>query len=490
LKLSALIEPLLVKQEKGDMDTEITGIQIDSRKVKPGDLFVARVGFTVDGHDFIQQAIEKGAAALLVQKKVSASLPTVLVPDTQRALSLIAAKFYGDPSHELKLIGVTGTNGKTTTTHLIERILAVAGQPTAIIGTTGIKIANDTYTTTNTTPESIELQKTFHMIRERGLHCVAMEVSSHALDLGRTRGIDFDIAVFTNLTQDHLDYHQTMEQYREAKGLLFAQLGNAYGDQRRKIAVLNVDDPASSYYANITSAQLITYGCDQEAMVRAEKIRVTAQSTSFLLHTFKGSIEVQLQLLGKFNVYNALAAAAVALGCGCTLTQIREGLESVSGVDGRLELVESDLPITCLVDYSHTPDSLKNALITIQEFAKKRIICVVGCGGDRDKKKRPKMARIAEQYSDLVVITSDNPRSEKPEDIIEDMIEGLTEHHYEIRVDRKDAIQYAIEQAEPDDVILIAGKGHETYQEIQGVRYPFDDREVARSFLRRKEGKS
>ena len=488
MKLSALIEPLLIKEAKGDLNTEITGIQIDSRKVQPGDLFVARVGFTVDGHDFINQAIKNGAVALLVQKEVSVHIPTVRVPDTQRALSLIAAHFFHYPSRELKVIGVTGTNGKTTITHLIERILSTAQKPIAVMGTTGIKIASDTYATKNTTPESIELQKAFRMIRDRGLQGVAMEVSSHALDLGRTRGIDFDIAVFTNLTQDHLDYHQTMEQYREAKGRLFSQLGNDYDAEKKKIAVLNVDDPASTYFAKVTSAQLITYGCDEKAMVRAEKIRVTSQGTSFLMRTFKGSIEIQMQLLGKFNVYNALAAASVALGCGCSLEQIRIGLESISGVDGRLELVESDQPFTCLVDYAHTPDSLENALTTIREFAQNRVICVVGCGGDRDRQKRPQMAAIAEKYSDLVVITSDNPRSEKPEKIIDEMIQGLTKEDYVIRVNRKEAIKYALEQAEADDVVLIAGKGHETYQEIQGVRYDFDDREVARSLLKRKEG--
>lgn len=487
MKLSTLIQPLMIKQERGDMDTEISGIQIDSRKVKPGDLFVARVGFTADGHDFIDQAIEKGAKALLVQKEVHASIPTVIVPDTQRALSLVAAHFYGYPSHDLKIIGVTGTNGKTTTTHMIEQMLAAAKQPTAIIGTTGIKIATDTYPTENTTPESIELQKAFRMIQDRDFRYVAMEVSSHALDLGRTRGVDFDIAVFTNLTQDHLDYHQTMDRYREAKGLLFSQLGN---DQKTKIAVLNADDPASDYFAKITPAQLITYGFSEKAMVRAEQIQITPQGTSYWMHTWWGSIPIRMKLLGKFNVYNALAAAAVAFACGCSLDQIRSGLEQMTEVDGRFELVESDQPFTCLVDYAHTPDSLKNVLTTIREFAKGRVICVVGCGGDRDRLKRPKMAEIAEQYSDLVVITSDNPRSEKPEKIIDDMLQGLTKDHHVVCVDRKEAIQFAIEQAQADDVILIAGKGHETYQEIEGVRYDFDDREVARSFLQRKEGET
>lgn len=488
MKLSTLIKPLIVKQERGDMSTEISGIQIDSREVKPGDLFIARPGFTVDGHDFIDQAMENGAVALLVQKEVSAPIPTVVVPDTQRVLSMIAANFYRYPSKELKIIGVTGTNGKTTTTHLIERILSTIDHA-GIIGTTGIKIYNDTYPIPNTTPESSELQKVFRMMRNRGLQYVAMEVSSHALDLGRTRGIDFDIAVFTNLTQDHLDYHQTMEKYREAKGLLFSQLGNDYDDAKRKIAILNADDSSSPYFARITTAQLITYGLSESAMVRADQIRITAQGTSFRLHTFKGSIDIDWQLLGKFNVYNALAAASVALCCGCTLEQIREGLEKTPVVDGRFEQVESHQPFTVLVDYAHTPDSLENALSTVQEFAQQRVICVVGCGGDRDRSKRPLMAKVVEKYSDLMVITSDNPRSEPPEKIIDDMLQGLTKDDYVVRIDRKEAIEFAIEQAKPGDVVLIAGKGHETYQEIQGIRYDFDDREVARSVLKGKEGR-
>lgn len=488
MKLSELIEPLIVKEERGDMSTEIKGIQIDSRKVKPGDLFIARTGFTVDGHDFIDQALEKGAVALLVQKEVSAPVPVVKVADTQRALPLIAARFYQYPSRELTVIGVTGTNGKTTTTHLIEQILSTADRPTGIIGTTGVKIFQDTYSTKNTTPESIDVQQAFRMMLDRGINCVAMEVSSHALDLGRTRGIDFDIAVFTNLTQDHLDYHQTMEQYRDAKGLLFSQLGNDYSSPKRKFAILNADDPVSSHYARITPAQVITYGLSEMAMVRADQIRMTSQGTSFYLHTFQGSIDVHWRLLGRFNVYNALAAACVALCCGCTLEQIQAGLERTPVVDGRFEWVEGNQPFTVLVDYAHTPDSLENALSTIREFAQGKVICVVGCGGDRDRGKRPLMARVAEMYSDLTVFTSDNPRSEKPEEIIEEMIQGLTKEDYVVRVDRKEAIEYAIDQAKADDVILIAGKGHETYQEIQGVRYPFDDREVARSILQKKEG--
>lgn len=491
MKLAELIKPLVLKQTSGDLNMEIQGLQMDSRAVKPGDLFIATKGFTVDGHDFIDQAIANGAVALLVERPVAENVPTVLVSDTRRAMAVIAAHFYHYPTKELKVIGVTGTNGKTTTTHLIGQILQDVGQPAGVIGTIGMKVKDRTYPVNNTTPEMIDLQKGFRMMREEGLDYAVIEVSSHALDLGRTRGIEFHIAVFTNLTQDHLDYHQTMDKYRQAKGQLFSQLGNHYQPDygKSQIAVLNADDPATDYYQRLTPAQVVTYGIKQSADVRAEAIEISSTGTSFRLHTFQGSIDVQLQLVGMFNVYNALAATAVALIEGIPLAKIKESLENITGVDGRFELVSADMPFMTLVDYAHTPDSLENVLLSIREFAKEKVICVVGCGGDRDRGKRPQMARIAEKYSDLTVITSDNPRSEQPEQIIEDMIQGLQEDHYAVYVDRKEAIEYAISQAEPGDVVLIAGKGHETYQEIQGVRYEFDDRKVARLAMDRRSVK-
>lgn len=489
MQLSQLIQPLVLKQTTGDLDIEIRGLTMDSRQVKPGDLFIAKTGFTVDGHDFIDQAIEKGASALLVKKEVATKIPTVRVPDSQRAMAVLAAHFYQYPTKELKVIGVTGTNGKTTTTHLIQQIFNDLDHPSGVIGTIGIKTKNHTYPSKNTTPEILDLQKGFYQMKEEGLKYAVMEVSSHALDLGRTRGIEFHIAVFTNLTQDHLDYHQTMEKYREAKGLLFSQLGNAYqaNPQNGQIAVLNADDPASTYFAQITPAQIVTYGIKTPADVRAENIQITSQGTAFQLHTFQGSIDVHLPLVGMFNVYNALAATAVALIEGFSLTELKESLERMKGVAGRFECVNREVPYMVLVDYSHTPDSLKNALSTIREFAEGKVICVVGCGGDRDRSKRPQMARVAEAYSDLTIVTSDNPRSEPPEKIIDDMVQGFTKQEYVISVDRQQAIEFAIEQAKPGDVVLIAGKGHETYQEIQGVRYDFDDREVARRAIQNRE---
>lgn len=487
LQLSQLIEPLVLKQTTGNLDVDIRGLTMDSRQVKPGDLFIAKAGFTVDGHDYIDQAIEKGASALLVEKEVATQIPTVRVPDSQRAMAILAAHYYQYPTKELKVIGVTGTNGKTTTTHLIQQMFDDLDHPTGIIGTIGIQTKHHTYPSKNTTPEVLDLQKGFSQMRKEGLKYAAMEVSSHALDLGRTRGIEFHIAVFTNLTQDHLDYHETMEKYREAKGLLFSQLGNDYQTPSGQMAVLNADDPASSYFARITPAQIVTYGIKNSADVRAKKIQITSQGTVFQLHTFQGSIEVHLPLVGMFNVYNALAAAAVALIEGFSLHKIKNSLERVKGVAGRFECVNREVPYMVLVDYSHTPDSLENALSTIQEFAEGKVICVVGCGGDRDRSKRPQMAKVAESYSDLTIVTSDNPRSEPPEQILDEMVQGFTKQEYVRLVDRQRAIEFAIEQAGPGDVVLIAGKGHETYQEIQGVRYDFDDREVARMAIQNRE---
>ncbi|MBA4494251.1 UDP-N-acetylmuramoyl-L-alanyl-D-glutamate--2,6-diaminopimelate ligase [Paenactinomyces guangxiensis] len=486
--LKDLIRPLVLHKLTGDPHTEIQGIQIDSRQVKPGDLFIALRGFTVDGHRFIAQAVEKGAAAVLAEEPVSPGVPVVQVPDSRRAMAVVASTFYRHPTRELKLIGITGTNGKTTTSHLIHRIFNDVGHKSGLIGTIHMKIGDRTYKVNNTTPEAVDLQKSFRLMRDEGCDYSVIEVSSHALEMGRTRGCRFRTAVFTNLTQDHLDYHETMEEYRAAKGLLFSQLGNNYADlpDENSFAVLNADDDASAYFTRVTPAQVITYGIEKPADVRAENIRVTSAGTAFTLHTYQGSAEIQLRLMGKFNVYNGLAAISSALLEGISLEQIKQSLESISGVNGRFEPVQAGQPFTVIVDYSHTPDSLENALTTIREFAQGRVICVVGCGGDRDRGKRPLMAKIAEKYSDLSVITSDNPRTEDPEAIIADMVEGLkgvAKSRFVTITDRKQAIHYAIGQAEPRDVVLIAGKGHETYQEIHGVRYDFDDREVARTAI-------
>ncbi|WP_286884352.1 UDP-N-acetylmuramoyl-L-alanyl-D-glutamate--2,6-diaminopimelate ligase [Aneurinibacillus sp. UBA3580] len=484
MQLDELLAPLALWRVVGDAKTEITGIEIDSRKVQPGDLFICLPGFTVDGHDFAAKAVSQGAVAILAQRTVEVDAPVIYVPDTRRAMAVLADRFFGQPTHQMKIIGVTGTNGKTTTTHLIERILDEAGHVTGIIGTIEMRLQGEIREVKNTTPEALDLHRAFRWMKDNGAEYAAIEVSSHALDMGRVRGVRFTTGVFTNLTQDHLDYHKTMENYLQAKGLLFSQLGNEYDKERMKYAVLNADDPASEVFARMTPAQVITYGISSKADVRARNISITAKGTSFTLETFAGSTDVTLRMIGNFNVYNVLAATAACLVEGIPLEQIVRTLEKVEGVRGRFERVDAGQDYTVIVDYAHTPDSLENVLKTIREFAEGKVYCIVGCGGDRDRTKRPIMASIAARYADVAVITSDNPRSEEPQAIIDEMVEGLiadgiSEERYFTRIDRREAIRETIHRAGPKDVVLIAGKGHETYQILKDKTIHFDDKEEA-----------
>lgn len=486
MQLSELAEQLVLSHVEGNGNIEIKGIQIDSRKVDAGDLFICLRGFTVDGHTFARQAVERGAVALVVEERQRVNVPQLIVPDTRRAMAMLSSYFYGNPSESLHLIGVTGTNGKTTTTHLIHHILTEWGKTAGLIGTIHMRVGKRTVEMKNTTPEALDLQRYLYEMVSEGTEYAAMEVSSHALDLGRVRGCRFRTAVFTNLTQDHLDYHGTMDRYREAKSLLFSQLGNSYAPDAPSFAVLNADDENSAYFAQRTAAQVVTYGIDRPADVQAKRVVIDQRGTSFDVETFQGNLRLTLQLVGKFSVYNALAALTVCLLEGVPLDVIQKSLESVTGVSGRFERVDAGQDFTVLVDYAHTPDSLENVLQTVKEFAAGRIFCVVGCGGDRDRTKRPIMAQIAVQYSDLAVLTSDNPRTEDPARILNDMVDGIQDadrDRYTVISDRREAIHYAVGKAKAKDIVLIAGKGHETYQEINGKRYNFDDREVAREAL-------
>ncbi|WCK53088.1 UDP-N-acetylmuramoyl-L-alanyl-D-glutamate--2,6-diaminopimelate ligase [Aneurinibacillus sp. Ricciae_BoGa-3] len=482
MQLESLLAPLMISRCTGNANVEITGLQIDSRKIQPGNLFICLPGFTVDGHDFAAKAVAAGAVAVLAQRAIEVDVPVVYVPDIKRAMAILADRFYGQPTRNMKVIGVTGTNGKTTTTHLIQKVLEDAGHPTGIIGTIEMRIGDEVKEVKNTTPEAADLQQSFAWMLSKGAEYAAIEVSSHALDMGRVRGIRFKTAVFTNLTQDHLDYHGTMEKYRDAKGLLFSQLGNEYDNDRMKVAILNADDPASETYARITPAQVITYGIDAEANVRGTNIRITPNGTKVSVDTFAGSAEFSLQMIGNFNVYNVLAATAACLAEGIPLKQIKQSLEAVEGVRGRFERVDAGQDFTVIVDYAHTPDSLENVLKTVREFAEEDVYCIVGCGGDRDRTKRPLMARIAVGYADTAILTSDNPRSEDPDAILDDMIAGLQDtpqERYTTISDRREAIRYAINRAKTGDVIVIAGKGHETYQIVKDRVLHFDDKEEA-----------
>lgn len=486
MKLSELLHRLLLKRIHGTDSVEIHNIEIDSRKVKRGDLFICLTGCTVDGHQFAEDAVARGAVAVLVEQELTLppNVTQVIVPDTRRAMAILSDTFYGQPTHHLSLIGVTGTNGKTTTTNLIDHILNDNAKKTGLIGTIHMRIDDHVEKPANTTPEALELQRYFKMMLDRGAEYAVLEVSSHALDMGRVRGCQFQTAVFTNLTHDHLDYHKTMDGYRETKSLFFSGLGNTYED-RPKVAILNADDPASAWYAKRTAAQVITYGIEQPADIRARNITNTAEGISFVVDTYQGTADIQLQIPGLFNVYNAMAALAACLVEGLTLAQIQKSLLSFQGVRGRFEPVHAGQDFTVIVDYAHNPDGLRNVLQTAKSFTTGKLYCIVGCEGDRDREKRPVMAGVAATYSDLAILTSDNTRSEEPEEILQEMQRGLIEQQvprdrYLAIADRRAAIQHAIRHAEQGDCVLIAGKGHETHQIVKNNQaIPFDDRAVA-----------
>lgn len=487
MKLNKMLAVLPFYATSETIDSiEINGIEMDSREVKPGDLFVCIKGYTVDGHDFADQAIANGAVAILVEKELQVSVPVITCANTTKALAMLAVKFYDYPTSKFPLIGVTGTNGKTTVTYLLEAIFNRFNRKTGVIGTIQMKIGEEVYPVKNTTPDALFLQKMFGQMATKQVETAIMEVSSHALDQGRVHGCDFDVAIFTNLSQDHLDYHKSMEDYLRAKSLLFAQLGNSY-NKGNKFAVINVDDPASDVLKRSTAQPIITYGCKNAAQVRAEDIHLDATQTTFTLKTPVGDVAITSHLIGMFNIYNMLAASSAAIVENVPLTVIKSALEAITGVSGRFEPVIAGQSFATLVDYAHTPDSLENVLQTIKGFAKGKIYVVVGCGGDRDKKKRPLMAGIAVKYADCAIFTSDNPRTEDPYAILTDMTTGLNSGQYKVIENRKEAITYAVEQATNGDIVLIAGKGHETYQQIGQVKYDFDDRQVAKQAILAKE---
>lgn len=483
MTLKELLEPLRFENIISDENPKITSLSMDSREVTAGTLFICIKGYTVDGHDFAKQAEKQGAVAIIAERELPVSIPVIIVRDSKRTMAKVACHYYNNPTTKLNLIGVTGTNGKTTVTHLLEKIMNDQKRKTGLIGTMYTKIGDDLSKTNNTTPESLPLQKLFSEMRENNVDTALMEVSSHALHLGRVHGCDFDIAIFTNLTPDHLDYHQTMEAYLYAKGLLFAQLGNVPSS---KVAIINADDPASDELIRMTAVDVVTFGLDKKADVFASDIQLSASGTTFKLNIFDETVIVSMKLIGKFSVYNALAAAAGAYVSSVSIEDIKRSLEEVEGVAGRFETVDSGQDFSVIVDYAHTPDSLENVLQTVKQLAKKRVIAVVGCGGDRDRKKRPIMAGIASELADQTIFTSDNPRTEDPEAIVKDMVEGVKTDNYSVIIDREIAIKTAIFEAETDDIVLIAGKGHETYQIIGKQTIHFDDREVAKRMLQEK----
>ncbi len=471
----------------GGTATRINGLTYDSRKVRQGDLFVCIKGFVYDGHSFADQAKEKGAAALLVERELPVTLPQIVVDDARRNMGVVAARLYGHPSRQLRVIGVTGTNGKTTTTYLIRSIMQEAGRKCGLLGTIEQTVGADhAAEAPRTTPESADIQRLLREMVTNGCTTATMEVSSHSLVLHRTVGTEFDVAVYTNLTQDHLDFHRSLEDYRAAKGLLFRSLVSTNGDggKARKCSVINGDDSNAHYFMQVTTVAKLVYGLSEGCDVRADNVRVEPDGVWYTLHTPCGHRDVHLRLTGRFNVYNSLAAIAVGVHEGIDLDTIVRGIERTV-VPGRFEPVDEGQAFSVIVDYAHTPDSLENVLQTARALCKGRIITIIGAGGDRDKGKRPLMGEVAATLSDFVIVTSDNPRSEEPARICQDVAEGVKRHPtpYDVVLDRRDAIRRSVGLAQPGDLVLIAGKGHEDYQELDGRKIHFDDREEVRKAL-------
>lgn len=488
MKLIELLSVLSHYQFTGSLkDIKISGIEIDHRVIKSGDLFISISGFTVDGHHYAERAVSLGAVAVIGEKNLKLSVPTIIVPDSERVLALLACKFYGFPSNQLSLVGVTGTNGKTTTTYLLDNIFKYHGKKTGLIGTIQLKIGNESYEVQNTTPNALLLQKTLRQMKDENVEVVCMEVSSHAIDLGRIYGCNYDIVVFTNLSQDHLDYHRNIDEYLRVKSLLFAQLGNTYTSNMNKFAIINEDDTYSHLIKRSTAHHVLTYGYKEKADIMAINVELSLAKTRFILKTPLGSVEIISKLVGMFNVYNMLAASSVAIAANIPLSTIQIALKKMTCVEGRFEQITENQDYGVIVDYAHTPDSLENVLQTITEFVKGKIYVIIGCGGDRDRLKRPKMADVALKYADHAIFTSDNPRTEDPNVILQEMTGHLKQTHYEVVVDRKRAIEKAIKQVSEGDVVLIAGKGHENYQEINHIKYVFDDRIVAKEAIKNKE---
>jgi len=478
MKLRELLQDIQVLETCVDTELEITEIVYDSRKVTPGSLFVAVTGFVTDGNKYIPMALEKGAAAVVTAVKPVEDIPYVLVASDRLALAQLGANFYRHPAKAMKLIGITGTNGKTTSTLLLKHILEqTLGAKVGLIGTMDNMIGNESVPAERTTPESLDLQALFGKMRDAGCTHAIMEVSSHAIALERVGGVTFDVAAFTNLTEDHLDFHKTMENYCDTKAELFA---------RSESCVANRDDSWFDRMCAKTSAPVLTTSASGEADLFASDITLLSDGISFAANYGGKQYPVKLPIPGKFTVYNAMTALGCAFALGIEPKAATEALANARGVKGRVEVVPTPgKPYTVLIDYAHTPDGLENVLSSVRGFCQGRLIAVFGCGGDRDPIKRPIMGRIGVELADIAIITSDNPRTEKPSAIIEDILKGLPEgtKNYVVIENRIEAIHRAMDIGENRDIIVLAGKGHETYQEICGVKHHLDEREVVAAYL-------
>lgn len=476
LKLYDIIKKYPVIDIVGSTDIDVYGIEHDSRKVKDRYLFVAQRGFTNDGHEFINEAINNGAIAILSEKDVdlNQNMTIIKVRDSLDALGYVSSNFYGSAWDQMTMIGITGTNGKTSTTYYLKNILDYNDSKVGVLGTIGAIMEDSSIDLLNTTPDSLEIQKILGAMLNKDIEYVIMEVSSHALDLKRVKYMDYDIGIFMNLSEEHLDYHKTMEKYLQAKLKLFLKT--------KKYNIINIDD----FYGKIIKQSIkdkipcISYGLNSSANIYASNIEYNLRGVGFTLNTPKGIRDIRLNIPGKFSVYNALAAAACSYALDIDLDIIKKGLENLRGVKGRFELVPNPKDLNIIIDFAHTPEGLEQVLSAIKNFATGKIFVVFGAGGNRDKSKRPLMGKVVASYADLAIVTTDNPRFEDPEKIIEDIIIGIKEVNgrYIKCIDRKKAIEYAILEAGPEDIILLAGKGHETNMIIDGKLVPFDERMI------------
>jgi len=490
MKLDVLLEGLSILEMRGRKDIEVRGLTNDSRAVQEDYLFVAVRGHEHDGHRYLARAVEGGARALVVEQaeKEFGDATVIRVPDTRFALPELAARFYGYPTTGMRLIGITGTNGKTTTSYLLESIWREAGIRVGLIGTIRYQFNGNSFEAPLTTPDSLELMRIIREMKDAGITDIIMEVSSHSLDQGRTMGFQWSRALFTNFSRDHLDYHSTMEEYFQAKSRLFTSLGGDQGKDRA-VAVINVDDPKGRILEKMTAMPVVSYGLGEDCMVRAVDIELAVDGVRFTLVTPVWRTPITSSLLGLINVYNILGAAATAYSLDRELEVIARGIKGLAYVPGRLQPVQNRKGLSLFVDYAHSPDALEKALQTLKPFVHGRLIAVFGCGGDRDKGKRPEMGKLAGELSDLVILTSDNPRNENPAQIAKEIEQGVrdaglerieknlsgNERGYRIILDRRKAICEAINTAAEGDIVLIAGKGHERYQIIGNRRVRFDD---------------
>ena len=478
MRLKDLLNGIKYSIIDGNSDININKVVYDSRKIEEGDIFFCITGFKADGHDFAISAVKNGASVIVCEREIEglSGCTLVKVEDSRKALAIAASNFYGEPSKKLKMIGITGTNGKTTSTYMMKAILEEAGYKVGLIGTVANYIGDKKLASHRTTPESLELHELLNEMVESGVSYCVMEVSSHSLALSRVYGIEFSVGIFTNLTQDHLDFHKTFENYYNAKLILF---------KNSRVTIVNSDDEYGLRILKDVSSPKISYGLKDSCMVTAEDINMRSNGTDFVMRYKDKDINVNLNIPGRYNIYNALGSAAACLTEGVSLLDVKKGLDRVF-VPGRCEIVSKhyNLDFEIIIDYAHSPDSLENILKTAREFTGRRLITVFGCGGDRDKTKRSIMGNIASELSDTALVTSDNPRTEEPLSIIQDIVKGIKKDNYEIIKNRKEAIKRAIEIAGKGDVVVVAGKGHEDYQELKDKKIHFDEREVIAEIIK------